>query len=56
MQVILRWHIQKGFIIFPRTKKEEHLKENINIFDFELTEDEMKLIDALDKNKIYVSW
>jgi len=56
VQVILRWHIQKGFIIFPRTKKEEHLKENINIFDFELTEDEMKLIDALDKNKIYVSW
>ena len=56
VQIILRWHIQKGFIIFPRTKKEEHLKENINIFDFELTEDEMKLIDALDKNKIYVSW
>ena len=56
VQIILRWHIQKGFIIFPRTKKEEHLKENINIFDFNLTDDEIKLIDSLDKNEIYVKW
>ena len=56
VQIILRWHIQKGFIIFPRTKKENHLKENINIFDFELSNDEMKLIDSLDKNEIYVRW
>ena len=56
VQIILRWHIQKGFIIFPRTKKENHLKENINIFDFELSNDEMKLIDSLDKNEIYIRW
>jgi len=56
VQVILRWHIQKGYIIFPRTRNEEHLKENINIFDFELTKEDMEQIDKLNKNKIYVSW
>ena len=55
-QIILRWHIQKGYIIFPRAKNPVHLEENINIFDFELNDEEMKKIDALDKNKIYVSW
>ena len=55
-QIILRWHIQKGYIIFPRTRNEEHLKENINIFDFELTKEDMEQIDKLNKNKIYVSW
>ena len=55
-QIILRWHIQKGYIIFPRAKNPEHIKENIDIFDFELDEEEMKLIDGLDKNKIYVNW
>jgi len=55
-QIILRWHIQKGFIIFPRAKNPVHLEENINIFDFKLSEEEMKKIDGLDKNKIYVSW
>ena len=56
VQIILRWQIQKGFIIFPRTKVETHLQENIDIFDFQLTEDEMKSIDALDKNEIYGNW
>ena len=55
-QIILRWHIQKGFIIFPRAKNPVHLEENINIFDFELNDEEMKKIDSLDKNKIYVNW
>jgi diketogulonate reductase-like aldo/keto reductase len=55
-QIILRWHIQKGFIIFPRAKNPVHLEENINIFDFKLSEEEMKKIDGLDKNKIYVNW
>ena len=55
-QIILRWHIQKGFIIFPRAKNPVHLEENINIFDFELSGEEMKKIDALNKDKIYVNW
>ena len=55
-QVILRWHIQKGYIIFPRSRNPEHIKENIDIFDFNLTKDEMKEIDNLDKKKLYVNW
>lgn len=53
VQVILRWHIQKGNIVFPKTTNPQHMKDNIDIFDFALTNDEMKQIDALDKNKRY---
>ena len=47
-QVILRWHIQKGFITIPKSCNPERIKENFEVFDFELTEDEMKSIDLLD--------
>lgn len=53
VQIILRWHIQKGHIVFPKTTDPQHMKDNIAIFDFTLTADEMKQIDALDKNKRY---
>lgn len=53
VQIILRWHIQKGHIVFPKTTNPQHMKDNIDIFDFELTDDEMKEIDALDRNKRY---
>ena len=55
-QIILRWHIQKGYIIFPKSTKEKHIKENCEIFDFELTEEEMKKIDKMDKNKSLSGW
>ena len=47
-QVILRWHIQKGFITIPKSCNPERIKENFEVFDFELTEEEMKSIDGLD--------
>ncbi len=53
VQIILRWHIQEGNIVFPKTTNREHMKENFNIFDFELTSDEMSRIRALDKNQRY---
>lgn len=49
MQIILRWHIQEGNIIFPKTTNPQHMRDNFNIFDFELTEAEMTEIRALDK-------
>ena len=53
-QIILRWDIQQGIIPLPRTTKFERLKENIDIFDFELNEEEVELINSLNKNyKIY---
>lgn len=50
VQIILRWHIQKGHIVFPKTTNPQHMADNINIFNFALTDDEMKQIDSLDKN------
>lgn len=51
VQIILRWHIQEGNIVFPKTENVEHMKENIDIFDFDLTLDEMAEIRKLDCGK-----
>lgn len=51
VQIILRWHIQEGNIIFPKTTNEQHLKDNFDIFDFELTDEEMQKICKLDKGQ-----
>lgn len=53
VQIILRWHIQMGNIPLPRSTNPEHQKDNIDIFDFELTADEMEKIKALDQGKRY---
>lgn len=50
-QVILRWHIQSGNIVFPKSTNPDHLAANLDIFDFELSSDEMAAIDALDCSK-----
>lgn len=52
-QVILRWHVQMGFIIIPGSKNVDHIKDNLNIMDFELTADEMAEIAKLDKGERY---
>lgn len=49
-QIILRWHNQKGVIVIPGSKNVEHIKDNIDIFDFKLTEEDIKKIDELNKN------
>lgn len=50
VQIILRWHIQEGNVIFPKSTNPQHIKDNFDIFDFELTADEMAKIRAVDKN------
>ncbi len=50
-QIILRWHIQMGYIVIPGARSENHIKENINIFDFKLTNEEMAEISKLNKNE-----
>ena len=52
-QIILRWHNQMGFIVIPGSKNPDHVRENFEIFDFKLTEDEMKEIAAIDKGVRY---
>lgn len=48
-QVILRWHIQAGNIVFPKSTNPQHIRDNINIFGFSLTEEEMQQIGAMEK-------
>lgn len=52
-QIILRWHTQVGNVVIPGSKNEAHIKDNINIFDFTLTEDEIAKVTEVDKNVRY---
>ena len=52
-QVILRWHTQMGFITIPGSKTPDHIRDNFNIFDFALTDEEMVEIAELDGTKKY---
>ncbi|MFV0632546.1 aldo/keto reductase [Demequina sp.] len=48
-QVVLRWHLQRGDIVFPKSMHRERMEENFQIFDFGLSEEDMARIDALDR-------
>lgn len=50
VQIILRWHIQEGNVIFPKSTNPQHIKDNFDIFDFELTAEEMAKIKSLDRD------
>ena len=50
-QVILRWHLQRGIIVIPKSTHRERMEENINVFDFELSQEDMDKIAALDKKQ-----
>lgn len=52
-QIILRWHIQAGNVVIPGSKNPEHIKSNFDLFDYELTADEMAQIAAMNQNKRY---
>lgn len=50
-QVMLRWNLQRGVVVIPKSTHIERMEENFNVFDFTLSEDEMAKIDALDKKE-----
>jgi 2,5-diketo-D-gluconate reductase A len=50
-QVVLRWHVQRGNVVFPKSTKPVRVEENFAIFDFELGEEEIAAIDALDRGE-----
>lgn len=50
-QVILRWHLQRGIVIIPKSTHTERMEENFNVFDFQLTDEDMAAIAALDKKQ-----
>ncbi|MBQ9904128.1 MAG: aldo/keto reductase [Synergistaceae bacterium] len=55
-QIILRWHVQAGYVTIPGSKNPSHIRENISIFDFTLTNDEMNIISQLDRQKRFEVW
>ena len=52
-QIILRWHLQDGNVVIPGSKNPDHIRANFDLFDFELTREEMAEIAALNKDKRY---
>ncbi|MDR2803011.1 MAG: aldo/keto reductase [Treponema sp.] len=55
-QVILRWHVQRGICVFPKSTNKAHIEENIDIFDFALNDEDIAKIAALDTNtSVYFS-
>ncbi len=50
-QVILRWDLQKGVVVIPGSSNPDHIQENLDLFGFELTQDEMDQINGLDRNE-----
>lgn len=50
-QVILRWNLQKGVVVIPGSSNPDHIQENTQLFDFELSDEEMARINALDRNE-----
>ena len=49
-QIILRWHVQRGVIPIPKSSNKERIKENLNIFDFEISNEDMKIINSLNES------
>lgn len=50
-QVILRWHLQRGVVVIPKSTHIERMEENFNVFDFELTDEDISVIATLDKKQ-----
>jgi len=55
-QIILRWHIQAGYIAIPGSSNPDHIAENYDIFNFELSEEEMQKIADMNTGERYESW
>ena len=52
-QVVLRWHLQLGAIPIPKSGDAEHQAQNIDVFDFELSDEEMSAISALESGRLW---
>ena len=52
-QIILRWHVQSGHVVIPGSKNPDHIRDNFDIFDFALTDEEMAEIAKVDKGVRY---
>ena len=50
-QLLLRWNVQQGIIVIPKSKNKERLIENIDIFGFEISDEDIKRLNSLNKNQ-----
>ena len=55
-QIILRWHLQAGNIAIPGSSNPDHILENLSIYDFSLSDDEMDSLAALDRNERFADY
>ncbi len=55
-QVILRWHLQQGRVVIPKSSNPSRIRENCDLYDFSLTADQLKRVDGLDENRSVSSW
>ena len=55
-QIVLRWHIQENYIVIPGSSNKAHITENFDVFDFRLSEYDMNLIRALNRNERFENW
>jgi len=55
-QIIVRWHLQAGYIAIPGSSNPDHIAENFDVWNFELTENEMKKLSSLDTGRRYENW
>jgi diketogulonate reductase-like aldo/keto reductase len=55
-QVVLRWHLQRGLVVIPKSKTPQRIRENLDLFGFELTPAQMAQIDALNEDLSVIEW
>ena len=55
-QILIRWGIDKGAVVIPKSVKESRIKENMDVFDFQLTADDVAAIDALDQGHRFLNF
>ena len=56
VQIIIRWHIQSGYIAIPGSSNPDHIRQNIGVWDWELSDSDMFALDALNTGKRYENW
>lgn len=54
-QILIRWALQKGVVVIPKSSKKERIKENAEVFDFSITPEDMKVLDSFNQN-LHTSW
>lgn len=55
-QIILRWQLQDGYVVIPGSSNSDHIRENYDVFGFELSEEEMNSVREIDQNQRYENW